>query len=506
MTLELPWLLLGMRLGLDGTTRVFLALTLVLWLAAAIFAAGHLAADPRRGRFWLFFVAAFTGNLGLVFARDAVSFYAFFALMTFAAYGLVVHAGNAEARRAGRVYIVLAVLGEASLLAGLLLAAGGASGLENEHLRAAAAVSPHRDLIVALLGAGFGVKAGLLGLHVWLPLAHPVAPAPASAVLSGAMIKAGLLGWLQFLPLGEAALPDWGAAFAAIGLAAAFYGALVGLMQDDAKVVLAYSSISQMGLMTVAVGAALAAPGGAGAGAAVAAATFYALHHGLAKGALFLGTGIAPGGRRPLLYAALLVPALSLAGLPFTSGAAAKHALKAAMPEWHAVGPLLSLAAIGTAVLMARFAILAHRAPQARPARSRLALGAWLACIAASLAAAAWPMAGDAAGARWDDLWPALAGAGLAALGIWGGAPWRGWRISPGDMLSLAAALAPWAHRTVIAASEALERAARRGFGTLRARLQVVAQGARARAAAGEARLGPAASLLLIALVALLAY
>jgi formate hydrogenlyase subunit 3/multisubunit Na+/H+ antiporter MnhD subunit len=504
MTLELPWLLLGMRLGLDGTTRVFLALTLVLWLAAALFAAGHLAADPRRGRFWLFFVAAFAGNLGLVFARDAVSFYAFFALMTFAAYGLVVHAGHAEARRAGRVYIVLAVLGEASLLAGLLLAASAAGGLEIERLRAAAAVSPHRDLIVALLGAGFGVKAGLLGLHVWLPLAHPVAPAPASAVLSGAMIKAGLLGWLQFLPLGEAALPDWGAAFAAIGLAAAFYGALAGLMQDDAKVVLAYSSISQMGLMTVAVGAALAAPGGADA--AVAAAAFYALHHGLAKGALFLGTGIAPGARQRLLYAALLVPALSLAGLPFTSGAAAKHALKAAMPDWHVAGLLLSLAAIGTAVLMVRFAILAHRAPQARPARSRLALGAWLACIAASLAAAAWPMAGDAAGAPWDDLWPALAGAGLAGLGLWRGAPWRGWRIAPGDMMSLATALAPWARRTAAAASAALERAARRGFGTLRARLQVSARGARTLAAAVESRLGPAASLLLIALVALLAY
>lgn len=503
MTLELPWVLLGMTLGLDGTTRVFLALTLLLWLAAAVFAAGYLAADAHRRRFWIFFTTTFAGNLGLVLSRDAASFYLFFALMTFAAYGLVIHEGSAAARRAGRVYIVLAVLGEAFLLAGLMLAAGAASGLEIESLRTATAASPQRDLIVALLAAGFGVKAGLLGLHLWLPLAHPVAPAPASAVLSGAMIKAGLLGWLQFLPLGEVALPAWGAAFAAAGLAAAFYGALVGLLQDDAKTVLAYSSISQMGLMTVAVGAALAEPDHAAA--AVSAAAFFALHHGLAKGALFLGTGIAPGVRQPLLYAALLVPALVLAGLPFTSGAIAKHALQSALPGWRVASVLLSFAAIGTTLLVLRFAFLAARPSHPHARRSRLALGAWLACVAASLAIAVWPFGADAPAAAWSDLWPALAGAALAALGAWRGAPWRRWRIPPGDLLLPAAALARLTLQRLEAAAATLERVAQRTFAALHRCWDAIARRARWLAAAGEARLGPAGSLLVIALAALLA-
>ncbi len=502
MTLELSWVLLGMKLGLDATTRVFLALTLLLWLLAAVFAAGHLASDPRRRRFWLFFVATFMGNLGVVLARDGVSFYAFFALLTFAAYGLVVHAGDAEARRAGRVYIVLAVLGEALLLAGLLLAASAADGLEVERLRAAAAASPQRDWIIALLAAGFGVKAGLLGLHVWLPLAHPIAPTPASAVLSGAMIKAGLLGWLQFLPLGQVALPEWGAAFAAIGFVAAFYGALVGLMQDDAKTVLAYSSISQMGLMMVAVGAALAAP--ATASAAVAAAAFFALHHGLAKGALFFATGIAPSVRQPLLFAALLVPALVLVGLPFTSGAVAKHAVATALPEWRAGASLLSFAALGTVLLMARFAVLAART-STPPRRSRLALGAWFACVAASLAAVWLAPVIDMPQASWADLWPALAGLALAGFGAWQRAPWRRWRVAPGDLLVPAAAFAERAQPALQDAAAVLERSTERAHGALRRIWQRLAQRAGALAASGEARLGPAASLLVLALIALLA-
>jgi formate hydrogenlyase subunit 3/multisubunit Na+/H+ antiporter MnhD subunit len=99
------------------------------------------------------------------------------------------------------------VAGETLLLAGLLLAVAEATGLGCRGGRRRRRLAPQRDLIVGLLVAGFGIKAGVLGLHVWLPLAHPAAPFAASAVLSGAMIKAGLVGWLRLLPLGEVALP-----------------------------------------------------------------------------------------------------------------------------------------------------------------------------------------------------------------------------------------------------------------------------------------------------------
>ena len=105
-----------------------------------------------------------------------------------------------------------------------------------------------------LLWLGLGVKAGVIGLHVWLPLAHPVAPAPASAVLSGAMIKAGLLGWLTVLPLGmeslSPAMMQFGNVVLVAGFAAAFGAALYGIWQSHPKAILAYSSISQMGMLT----------------------------------------------------------------------------------------------------------------------------------------------------------------------------------------------------------------------------------------------------------------
>jgi hydrogenase-4 component B len=118
-------------------------------------------------------------------------------------------------------------------------------------------------LAVGLLAAGFAVKAGIMPLHVWLPLAHPAAPVAASAVLSGALIKAGLIGWLRLLPLGGAAWPGWGTVFVVVGLTTAIAGALIGVAQTRPKVVLAYSSVSQMGIIATLVGVGLLAPAAA---------------------------------------------------------------------------------------------------------------------------------------------------------------------------------------------------------------------------------------------------
>ncbi|MDQ4106380.1 MAG: NADH-ubiquinone oxidoreductase, partial [Actinomycetota bacterium] len=200
---EIPWLLFGIQLGLDGTTRVFLLFTAVLWTLAGLYARSYLKEDPKKYRFFASYLVTMTGNLGLIMARDLASFYLFFTLMSFTAYGLVVHEGTNRVRYAARVYLVMTVIGEAFILPAVLItAATGATDLDA--VAAGVAIAPTRDLIIALALVGFGVKAGALVLHVWLPLAHPAAPTPASAVLSGTMIKAGLLGWVFFLPLGEA--------------------------------------------------------------------------------------------------------------------------------------------------------------------------------------------------------------------------------------------------------------------------------------------------------------
>ncbi|MDP1898494.1 MAG: complex I subunit 5 family protein [Sulfurimicrobium sp.] len=438
-TLDLPWLLLGSRFGLDETGRLFLLFTALLWLAAGFYARSYLAGDPRRHVFTAFFLVTLSGNLGVCLAQDAASFYFAFAVMTFAAYGLVVHESGSEARRAGRIYLVMAVLGEALLIAGLLLLAGAAqTHFLPEMARTAAMEMP--SLAYGLLFLGFGVKAGVPLLHMWLPLAHPVAPTPASAVLSGAMIKAGLLGWLRFLPLGEAAMPALGTVMLSLGLFATFFGVVVGLGQRQPKTLLAYSSVSQMGFITLAVGAGLLHP--QAWPLLLPAIGLYALHHGLAKGALFLGVGVAQRfGRKGWVMAGLLLPALALAGAPFTSGALAKTELKAALAGLPAPWPellpwALGLAALGTGLLMARFLLLT---PRESNQENGIGLLPWLAALAA-VAALAW-MQADAAtvaavlsepGLK-SAAWPVLA-AILLAYAAWRGR-WRGPAIPPGDAL-----------------------------------------------------------------------
>ena len=351
--IRLPWLLLGSEMGLDPVGRTFLFLTALLWGAAALFCLGYLKHDARRDSFMTYFLLTMSGNLWLVVSRDPATFYASFALMTFAAYGMVVHTRTPEAVRAGRIYLVMAVLGEVCIGAGLwMLVSGGADV-------GSAAVPAHRaGATFALLMAGFGIKAGMLPLHVWLPLAHPVAPTPASAVLSGAMIKAGLLGWLRFLPSHG---PEAAAVMIAVGIAGALGGVVFGLLQRDPKTVLAYSSISQMGWMIIGVATLVAVP--PLRDEASAAIALYALHHGLVKGGLFLSVGLSgpPGGIGPgVRRTGQVALALTMAAAPATGGAAAKHAIKELVPflpsPWPHVLPwLLPAAAAGTALLMIRF-------------------------------------------------------------------------------------------------------------------------------------------------------
>jgi formate hydrogenlyase subunit 3/multisubunit Na+/H+ antiporter MnhD subunit len=421
-----PWAVLQTRLGLDPTGRMFLLFSALLWLLSGVFGTSYLRTDRHRARFFFFYGLAMSGNLGAILAQDMVSFYVFFALMSFAAYGLVVHTGEPEAVRAGRIYLYLVVAGEILIFVALALLA-----VANGSLDLTEPGRPGRPstAALALIWIGFGIKAGALPLHVWLPLAHSAAPTPASAVLSGAMIKAGLLGWLRFMPFDAALPPAWGAVFVAAGIAAAFYGVAVGSSQSHPKTILAYSSISQMGLMTVGVGISLWGPDAAAA--ALPAVCLYAIHHGLAKGALFLGVGILPAVEArsrasSTAWAGFGLAALSLAGAPFTSGAMSKAALKSAAelapPAWQAaLSVLLPLASVATTLLMARlFWVLARARPAHQPAQQGMWLG-WLLMIG-MLAAAFFVLpqapaekgfAFDAVGAA---LGPVAAGGALAAL------------------------------------------------------------------------------------------
>ncbi|GAA5507979.1 complex I subunit 5 family protein [Novipirellula caenicola] len=371
---DLPWLLFGSRLGLDATGRVFLAFTSVLWLAAGIYAVAYLAKDAARDRFDLFHLITMLGNLGVIVSQDMGSFLLFYTVMSLAAYGLIVHDRKPASLRAGRIYIMLVIFGEVLLFWAVLLTAQQTEMLHFAGLAEKLAVSPFRHAIVGLIVVGFGIKLGLMPLHVWLPLAHPAAPTPASAVLSGAIIKSGLLGMLRFLPLGAVAMNDWGVACIVAGFTSTFLAVLFGLTQDNPKTVLAYSSVSQMGLVGVMIGIAMMAP--SSWPMISVAILVYAAHHAIVKASLFLGVGVAQAEmqaawQRTLVNAGLVVAGFSLAGLPLTTGLAAKMALKEsasllAAPWASALTWILPLTSITTALLVSRFLYLV------RPHRSHL--------------------------------------------------------------------------------------------------------------------------------------
>lgn len=464
--LVFDWWLLGGHWTLDGTRGPLLTVTALLWLMAGIYARGYLAgeqvravagdgaAEARLTRFALLWPLTLSGNLLLLVAEDIASFYTGFAMMTFAAYGLVVHSGTRDARLGGCAYLMMAVLGEGLILAGLLWGAGSIGTTTLGGLRQGMIEAPGGVWMGLLLWLGFGIKAGIVGLHLWLPLAHPVAPTPASAVLSGAMIKAGMVGWLVTLPLGESTAGDpfaWlGRTMLAAGLVAAIGAALYGVCQRQPKAVLAYSSISQMGMITALVAMGLIAP--ALWPALSVAVVLFAAHHALTKGALFLGVGI---GEHPprlpawLLWTLLALPALSLSGA-LASGLAAKWVFKTVLYEggYPAVVTWLSLAAVGTAALMARtlwcqWQDECQAAPTgSMPLVSSMPL-AWVTTLLAALTLPWW-LGGELVEGGWPPLaelpgllWPLALGL-LGSVVVWAVARRRALRfihrLPPGDL------------------------------------------------------------------------
>jgi hydrogenase-4 component B len=226
---------------------------------------------------------------------------------------------------------------------------------------------------------------------------------------------------MQFLPHGEA-FAVWGYALIVMGLASAYVAVLLGLTQGNAKAVLAYSTISQMGLVIAVIGAGVAAEDPL---PALLAASLYAAHHGLAKGALFLGVGVvAATGRAalPLVIGAIILVALSVAGFPLTGGALAKGAIKGPL-DIGVAATLLTLSATGTALLLTRYILLLTRNPADDPnARAEpLLVVPFLACALAALVLP-WLIFPEFSGLSrgyvltWSTLWGAAWPIALAGL------------------------------------------------------------------------------------------
>ncbi|WP_043539477.1 complex I subunit 5 family protein [Salinarimonas rosea] len=479
-----PDLLLGVVLALDPSSALLLGVVAALWMLAGVFALDYMRGTHKPTTFTGFWCLTLAGNLGVFLARDVATFYVCFAAVSLAAYILVVHEGDARALRAGRLYLALAVLGEAAILAGLTIGAAGAGSLDVAAVRAALGTMPYGDVASAGLLVGFGIKAGLVPLHVWLPLAHPAAPTPASAVLSGAIVKAGVFGVMLLVPF-EALAPALWSLLVALGFAGAFLAVVAGLAQTNPKAILAYSTVSQMSLLL----GALAASAAAGA-PALGNAALYAAHQGLAKGALFLSVGVVAattGALRRATLGLVALVALSIAGLPPLGGALAKVALKA--PLSGLVAFLVTVSAATTALLL----LHAWRAVAAQPSgeTTGAAARALRFCPFAALSLAAlvlpWigfaPFAGHSLGYAtkpenlWAGAWPVLLAGAVALLATRPRlrARLRGPTIPEGDLAQplerAAAAIVAQVRRRSQVRSHGLRRDGRRLLDRAQARL-----------------------------------
>jgi formate hydrogenlyase subunit 3/multisubunit Na+/H+ antiporter MnhD subunit len=419
LTRDLP--LSGFTLRLDPPGALLLAGSALLWIIVSAALWRDREPDNRFGVCWLL---TMIGNIGVFVAGDLIAFYLFYALASIPAYGLFAFSDDSERKRAGAIYMAFTILGEALLLlAFAMLVAGEPHGSTRiADVMEALAGSPWRDAALGLIVAGFGMKIGMIPFNGWMPLNYSAAPIPAAAVLSGAGVKAGVIGLIRFLPLAVPLL-GWGEALAAVGFLSAFYGVVFGLTQRNPKVILAYSSISQMGVITAALGMALV-NGQADASVNVA---FYGANHLLVKATLFLVLGAlvtrgVTSSYGTLVIAALL--ALSLAGFPLTGGALAKLALKAQFAGGSAA-VLATLSSIGTALLMTHFLIcLAAPPPDAARECPASLTRIWYA-LALGAILLPWtfhPAGVDASSAfefgyLLDGLWPVALGVCLA-LGL----------------------------------------------------------------------------------------
>ena len=335
---------LPFTLTLDHLSALFLFLLCAVSVPVMLFSSSYIEhhyQGLRRQVLWAL-MPLFLGSMVLVVTASTVFAFLFgWELMTLFSAALILTEG-ADGERGHSLFIYLLMMhaGAAAVAASFFLFAGRAPGLDFAGMRAAGAAMPPglRDAIFILALVGFGTKAGIIPLHLWLPRAHPIAPSPVSALMSGIMLKTAVYGLVRFgfylLPAGPS---WWGYALLAAGALSGTLGALYALGEHDLKRLLAYSSVENIGLIFLAVGAAMVlAANGATDWAAVAlvAALLHAFNHAIFKSALFLGAGAVShathtvdleelGGlfhRMGLAAVAMLVACGAIAGLPLLNG------------------------------------------------------------------------------------------------------------------------------------------------------------------------------------------
>lgn len=348
---EIPYVCgMGLHFTADGFRALYGTIAAFMWLMTTLFSGEYFAHYRNRNRYYLFLLLTLGAIEGVFFSADFYTTFLFFEIMSFTSYVWVAHDEKPESLRAGATYLAVAVIGGLVMLMGIFLLYDVTGTLFFADLAKmplyAGGNAPRIWAAGFCLLFGFGAKAGAFPLHIWLPKAHPVAPAPASALLSGILTKAGMYGILILtadLFFGSAA---WGGMILMIGVITMVTGAFLALFSVDLKRTLACSSVSQIGFILVGIGmSGLLADRNA---TALRGSLLHMVNHSLIKLVLFMAAGVVMmnvhklnlneirgfGRKKPLLNYIFLMGALGISGVPLFNGYVSKTLIHESIVEY----------------------------------------------------------------------------------------------------------------------------------------------------------------------------
>ena len=333
----------GLRLQVDGLSIVIALVGFLLWLAVSIYSITYIKTDLVR--YYSLLLIVLGAVQGTVLAKDLISFYVFLEITTVATYLLIIHKRSVDTLQAGYKYILMTLTGAFLIFLSIILVYVDTGSYE------VIVVTKSGGFIAAVLFLlGCFVKAGVVPLHTWLPDAHPAAPSPVSAFLSGMMIKIGAYGIIRFIfPIlnFDLSATNFGELLSSlimsIGIASMLMGVFLALAQTDVKRLLAYHSISQMGYILLGIGL--------GTELGLAGGLYHLVNHAMFKGLLFLCMGAVTystgtrklddlGGlwkKMPITTSTCIIAALAISGIPPFNGFASKTVLAEAVANYNFV-------------------------------------------------------------------------------------------------------------------------------------------------------------------------
>jgi formate hydrogenlyase subunit 3/multisubunit Na+/H+ antiporter MnhD subunit len=453
LALGIPWL--GAHFRLDALSAFFLVAVNLGAAAASLFGLGYGRREPAPSRVLPFYPAFLAGMTIVVLADDAFTFLLAWEFMSLSSWALVMaHHRISDNVRAGYVYLVMASFGTLALLLTFGLLAGPDGAYAFADIRGGHAAAPLGDAILVLALIGTGSKAGLVPLHVWLPLAHPAAPSHVSALLSGVMTKVAVYGFVRivFDLLGQPAW-WWSMLVLGIGGITAAMGVLYALMQHDLKRLLAYHTVENIGIIFIGLGLALAFKSYGmtwAAALAMTAALLHVFNHLIFKSLLFFGAGavLTATGERNMEHLGGLIHRMPQTAFVFLIGCAAISALpplngfvsewltfqailqSPQLPSWGlkflvpSVGALLALSAALAAACFVKAFGVTFLGRARTPAAARAQETDRLSLAAMSFLAALCLIAGVLPGVFIDALAPVVQGLLRARLPVQGGLDW----------------------------------------------------------------------------------